>query len=72
MLHTVHTDPSVEVFLRSMRKWGGSFVEFYFINVHIIGDPGSKTVLEFRVFPPRDVKDLNDFYHTGRILFYNI
>ncbi len=32
VLRTVHTHPSAEVFLRSMRKWGGSFAEVYFIK----------------------------------------
>ena len=32
VLHTVHTYPSAEVFLRSIRKWGGSFVEVLFIK----------------------------------------
>ena len=32
VLHTVNTYPSPEVFLRSMRKWGGCFAEVFFIK----------------------------------------
>ncbi len=38
VLRTVHTYPSAEVFLRSMRKWGRSFAEVFFIKCshHVI------------------------------------
>jgi hypothetical protein len=32
VLRTVHTYPSAEVFLRSIRKWGGSFAKVFFIK----------------------------------------
>ncbi len=43
---------SPEVFLRSMREWGGLLPRFFLSNVRIIPDPGAKTGLK-KEFPTR-------------------
>jgi len=58
VLRTVHSYPSPEVFLRSTRKWGGSFAEVFFIkcphHTWFWGENGSKPEPSVQTFMFRE------------------